>query len=116
MGHTRAACLGAFNSGDVGRMYEFADRYKDPMKRWIANLREETGAFNVVAIEKSDPRSITFVVQEKASTAQTIGFLRVANGDPAVIETFTLVAGKTSPPRGPATAVVDVGAATRSRD
>ncbi len=86
-----AAWLDAFNSGDVARMYEFADRYKDPMRRWITSVREQTGGFDAVAIEKSEPRSITFVVKEKASTAQQIGFLRVADGDPAVIESFTFV-------------------------
>lgn len=91
-GHTMAAWLDAFNSGDVARMYEFAERYKDPMRRWITNLREKTGGFDAVAIEKSEPRSITFVVKEKASTAQQIGFLRVADGDPAIIESFTLIA------------------------
>jgi hypothetical protein len=91
-GHMMAAWLDAFNSGDVARMYEFADRYKDPMRRWITNFREHTGGFDTVAIEKSEPRSITFVVKEKASTAQQIGFLRLADGDPAVIERFTFVA------------------------
>ena len=91
-GHTMAAWLDVFNSGDVARMYEYADRYKDPMRRWITNFRERTGGFDAVAIEKSEPRSITFVVKEKASTEQQIGFLRVADGDPAVIESFTFVA------------------------
>lgn len=90
-GHTMAAWLDAFNSGDVARMDEFADRYKDPMRRWITRLRERTGGFDAVAIQKSEPRSITFVVKEKASTAQQIGFLRVADGDPALIEIFTFV-------------------------
>jgi hypothetical protein len=90
-GHTLAAWLDAFNSGDVARMYELVDRYKDPMGRRIANVREETGGFDVVAIEKSEPRSIAFVVKEKASATQQIGWLRVADGEPAVIESFTLV-------------------------
>lgn len=91
-GHTLAAWLDAFNSGDVPRMYDFVDRYKDPMGRRIANVREETGGFDVVSIEKSEPRSITFVVKEKASTAEQVGFLRVADGEPPVIERFALVA------------------------
>lgn len=91
-GHTLAAWLDAFNSGDAARMNELADRYKDPMRRWITDFRERTGGFDLVAIETSEPRSLTFVVKEKASTAQQIGFLRVADGDPAVIEIFTFVA------------------------
>jgi hypothetical protein len=90
-GHTLAAWLDAFNSGDAARMDDFANRYKDPMGRWIAGVREVTGGFDVVAIEKSEPLSIRFVVKEKASTAQQIGFLRVAGGAPTVIERFTLV-------------------------
>ncbi len=90
-GRTMAAWLDAFNSGEVARMYAFADRYKDPMRRWITNFREQTGGFDAVAIEHSEPRSITVVVKEKASPAQQIGFLRVTNGDPAVIESFMFV-------------------------
>jgi len=91
-GHTMAAWLDAFNSGDVARMYDFADRYKDPMRRWVTNFRERTGGFDVVSMEESGPRSIAFVVKERVSTAQQIGVLRVADGEPAVIESFTFVA------------------------
>ncbi|HEY0250689.1 MAG TPA: hypothetical protein VGC41_04150, partial [Kofleriaceae bacterium] len=90
-GHTLAAWLDAFNSGDTARMHEIADRYQDPMRRWITSFRNQTGGFAIVAIEKSEPRRITFVVQEKASTAQQLGFLRVRDGDPAIIESFTFV-------------------------
>lgn len=108
-----AAWLDAFNSGDAARMSEFGNRYKDPMSRWIASVREVTGGFDVVAILKSEPRSITFVVKEKASTAEQLGFLRVASGDPAVIERFTLV----QIPRGMKAAGVrtDIDAKTPSR-
>jgi hypothetical protein len=91
-GHTLAAWLDAFNSGDTARMYEYVDRYKDPMGRRIASVREETGELDVVAIEDSEPRSVTFVVKERASTLEQLGSLRVGDGDPAVIESFTLVA------------------------
>lgn len=85
-GHTMVAWLDAFNSGDAARVKEFVERYKDPQGFRIANFREETGGFDLVAIEKSEPRSITFVVKEKASPTQSIGWLRVNDGDPAVIE------------------------------
>jgi len=90
-GHTLAAWLDAFNSGDSARMKEVVGRYKDPMGFRIVNFREETGGFDLVAIEKSEPSSITFVVKEKASATEEIGWLRVADGDPAVIESFMLV-------------------------
>ncbi len=98
-GHTMAAWLDAFNSGDAARMKQFVARYKDPMGFRIVNFREETGGFDLVAIGKSEPSSITFVVKEKASATEEIGWLRVADGDPAVIESFTLVVippGKTA--------------------
>lgn len=91
-GHTLAAWLDAFNSGDAVRIKEYVERYDDPTGPWIANVRERTGGFDLIAIEKSEPRNITFVVQEKATPTQSIGWLRVADGDPAVIESFTLVA------------------------
>jgi retinol-binding protein 3 len=90
-GQTLAAWLDAFNSGDAARMKEFVERYKDPQGFRIVNFREETGGFDVVAIEKSEPRNITFVVKERASLTQSIGWLRVNDGDPAVIESFTVV-------------------------
>src|ERR1700690_1732213 len=41
-GHTLAAWLDAFNSGDAARMKEVVERYKDPMGFRIVNYREET--------------------------------------------------------------------------
>jgi hypothetical protein len=90
-GHTLVAWLDAFNSGDAARVQAFVERYKDPQGFRIANFREETGGFDLVAIEKSEPRSIAFVVKEKAGPTQSIGWLRVNDGDPAVIESFTVV-------------------------
>jgi hypothetical protein len=98
-GHTLAAWLDAFNSGDAARMKEVVARYKDPMGFRIVNFREETGGFDLVAIEKSEPSSLTFVVKEKASATEQIGWLHVAGSDPAIIESFTLVVippGKTA--------------------
>jgi hypothetical protein len=90
-GHTLAAWLDAFNSGDAARMSEYVARYKDPMGLRIINVSEDTGGFDLVAIDKSEPRSLTFVVKEKGSAEHQIGFLRVADGNPAVIESFTLL-------------------------
>jgi len=47
------------------RVKEFVERYQDPQGFRIANFRERTGGFDLVAIEKSEPRSITFVVKER---------------------------------------------------
>ncbi|MEO8844845.1 MAG: S41 family peptidase [Kofleriaceae bacterium] len=55
------------------------------------NLREETGGYDLVAIENSEPRSIKFAIKEKASASWSVAWLSIADGDPAVIETFTVV-------------------------
>lgn len=90
-GHTLAAWLDAFNSGDEARIKEYVERYNDPTGPWIVNVRQRTGGFDLVAIEKSEARSITFVIQERAAPTQSIGWLRVADGDPAAIVSFTTV-------------------------
>lgn len=90
-GRTLAAWLDAFNGNDAARMKAFVERYKDPEELRIINNRERTGGFDLVSVEHSEPRSITFVVQERATATPTIGWLRVADGDPAQIESFTLV-------------------------
>jgi hypothetical protein len=91
-GRTMAAWLDAFNSGDAPRMKEFVKRYQDPEGDMIVPFREQTGGFDVVAIQKSEPRSVTFVVQEKASSTQAVGWLRVGDGEPATMDMFTLLA------------------------
>jgi hypothetical protein len=53
-GHTLAAWLDAFNSGDAARMKAFVERYKDPEELRIINNRERTGGFDLVAIEHSE--------------------------------------------------------------
>jgi hypothetical protein len=112
-GRTLAAWLDAFNSGDAARMKAFVERYNDPEELRIINNRERTGGFDLVTIEHSEPRSITFVVQEKATATPTIGWLRVADGDPALIESFTVVpipSGKTAADIHP-----EIDAATTAR-
>lgn len=112
-GRTLRAWLDAFNSGDPARMTEFVERYKDPEGLRIINDRARTGGFALVAIEHSEPRKLTFVVQENATETPTIGWLRVADGDPAAIESFTLV----PIPHGKAAADIhpEIDAATKTR-
>ncbi len=91
-GKTLAAWLDAFNSGDAPRMKDFVAQYKYPDGDELVPFREQTGGFDVLAIDKSEPRSLRFVVKEKASPTQAVGWLRVKDGDPAVIDAFTLLA------------------------
>ena len=112
-GRTLAEWLDAFNSGDPSRMKEVATRLEDPAARRIVNVREETGGFDLVSIEKSEPRSITFVVKEKLTGMQQIGWLRVADGEPAVIESFLFVG---IPPGQTAADIhIEIDAATPAR-
>src|SRR3569623_1097566 len=112
-GRMLAAWLDAFNSGDAVRIKAFVERYKPPEGLVMINNRERTGGFDLVAIEHSEPRSVTFVVREKATATPTIGWLRVADGDPARIESFTVVpipSGKTAADIHP-----EIDAATKAR-
>jgi hypothetical protein len=91
-GKTMTAWLDAFNSGDAARMKAFVEQYKDPEGDMIVAFREQTGGFDLVAVEKSEPLYVTFVVKEKASPMQAFGWLRVKDGAPGVIDSFTLLA------------------------
>jgi hypothetical protein len=112
-GRTMSAWLDAFNSGDEPRMEEFAARYKYPEPEAIVPFRVQTGGFELINVQNSEPLYVTFVVQEKNSPLQAVGWLRVKDEDPAVIDMFTLLA--IPPGMNAAEMVIDVDATTRKR-
>jgi hypothetical protein len=98
-GRTLSAWLEAFNSGDEPRMKEFTARYGYVKRRRHFRGdpepdagRGQTGGFELIAVQKSDPLFIAFTVQEKNLSTQAVGWLKVKDGDPAVIEMFELLA------------------------
>lgn len=66
--------LDAFNSGDSTRLRAHYDRYRliRNMKSQL-ELRQLSGGFDLVSVEKSTPRYIEFVVKERKRDIQAVG-------------------------------------------
>jgi len=91
-GKTLAAWFEAFNSGDEARIKEFAVTYKYPALDELVALREQTGGFQLIALAMGWELEARFVLEEKNSATQVVGWLQVKDADPAVIEMFELEA------------------------
>jgi hypothetical protein len=112
-GRTLRAFLDAFNSGDRARMEAYLRQF-DPGKPLdaLVGLRGQTGGFELLGVEKSEPRHIEFRVKEKSGRGMTaIGRLDVKDGDPAQVESLRI---RAIPP-GTTTADLKIDAATRDR-
>ena len=113
-GHALRAWLEAFNSGERARIEGFVARYKPPRSAdEMLTFRKQTGGFDLLTIEKSDPLHIEFRVQEKAGPTTALGKLEVRDADPAELVTFGLRA--IPPGMTAADMTVAVDAATRAR-
>lgn len=107
-----SAWLEAFNGGDKAQLDEFATRYKFPEPDQLVPFRTMTGGFDLVSIENSERLALSFVVKEKNSPTTAIGWLRVKDADPAVIDKFDLLA---IPPDMTAADIhIEIDAATRT--
>jgi hypothetical protein len=89
-GKTMGAWWDAFNSGDEARIREFAATYKYPSPDELVALRNQSGGFQLTLLEMEYELALRFVVKEKKSPTTVAGWLRVKDGDPAVIEMFEL--------------------------
>jgi len=90
-GHTLQAWLDAFNSGDRARIEACIAKYKPPMPlEQTMNFRIQTGGFDLLGTDKSDPRHIEFRVKERNSPTTAFGRLDVKDGDPAEITSFNI--------------------------
>jgi peptidase S41-like protein len=113
-GHTLAAWLEAFNSGDRALMDAYYRRY-DPSKS-VENekrFRDMTGGFDVLKVVKSERLHLEFLVKERRSDTQALGKLDVNDGEPALVTGF----GLRAIPPGTSVSELDfkVDAATRAR-
>lgn len=90
-GKVLRAWLEAFNSGDRAAMEQYVKTY-DPKNSadFMMNFRGQTGGFDLLAIESSEPKLIKFRVKEKASPTVGIGSLQLSDAQPATVENFGL--------------------------
>ena len=110
-GRALKAWLEAFNSGDAAKMDAYYKQY-EPTKSAEAQMgfRNNTGGFELLNVEKSDPMHIEFRVKEKNGETTAYGIIDVKAGDPA-LKGFMLQAI----PRGASAADFTIDAATRTR-
>ena len=90
-GHILRAWLDAFNIGDRAKIEAYVKTF-DPKKSvdLLLAVRNESGGFDLLGIESSEPKLIKFRVKEKASLTVAIGSLQVNDGQPPTVETFIL--------------------------
>lgn len=113
-GHVLQAWLDAFNSGDQARVQAFVTKYKGPLTvEGLMGFHEQTGGFDLVAIDKSEPQKVEFRVKEKGGPTIAAGTLDVKSGDPAEIAHLDL---RVIPPGVNAADMhLQIDSATRSR-
>ena len=83
----------AFNSGDSSRIENHYKKYRPgkPAERDI-KFRAMTGGFDLLAIEESQPRRISFRVKERRRDTLAIGTIVVDSQEPAHVSQFSLLA------------------------
>jgi retinol-binding protein 3 len=90
-GHTLQAWLSAFNSGDRARIENYVktidtSEHVDGMM----SFHSQTGGFDLLSVESSEPLHLHFRVKEKASTTTALGDLTVKDGQPPTVVHFML--------------------------
>jgi hypothetical protein len=92
-GHVLGAWLEAFNTGDTARMNAYYRQYQPDMSAaQTIGFRREVGGFDLLTIERSDPRHLEFTVKERASTNRNAyGTIDLAPTDPVRVASFPLL-------------------------
>lgn len=90
-GRTLRAWLDAFNSGDRAKVEAYIKTFEpeQSVERLMA-FHSQTGGFDLVAIESSEPLFIKFRVKEKASSTVGIGTIQLKDAHSGVVESFNL--------------------------
>jgi hypothetical protein len=111
-GRTLKAWFAAFNSGDRAQMEAYIKKFdpERPIDNQM-NFRNQTGGFDLLRIDKSEPTHIEFRVKEKGGETTAIGRLDVKDGDPAQVVGF----GIRALPPGVTDASFVIDAAARQR-
>lgn len=106
------AWLDAFNSADTARMNAYYRQYQPELSaQFLLPLREQTGGFDLLTIERSEPRHVEFTVKERGSPTTAYGVIDVSDAEPLKVTSFPLLA------MGPnvSVAALRIDAATRAR-
>jgi hypothetical protein len=111
-GHTLQAWLDAFNSGDRAKVEAYV-KTVDPSQNvdGMMSFRSQTGGFELIGIESSEPLHLRFRVKEKGGTTTALGNLLVKDGQPPTVVTF----GVRALPPGAVVENVTIDAAERKK-
>jgi hypothetical protein len=111
-GEALRSWLDAFNSTDTARIGAYLRRYQpDRTVDDVRGFRDQTGGFDLLTIERSDPRHVEFVVKERKSATTGYGIIEVADAAPNRVTSFPLWAlGENASASG-----VHIDAVTRAR-
>lgn len=83
-----SAWLDAFNSGDQGRLLAYFNKYEPAHKdrlESVLDFHEQTGGFNIIRIEKSEPLHIEALVKERDGNNFALLKLDVSSSDPPTV-------------------------------
>jgi hypothetical protein len=109
-GHTLQAWLEAFNSGDRAKVESYVQTVDHAESvDGMLSFRGQTGGFDLLSIESSEPLHIRFRVKEKGGPTTALGNLLVKDGQPPTVATF----GLRALPPGVALVNVNLDAALR---
>ena len=90
-GRVLQAWLDAFNSGDRAKIEAYAKTYKpDESIERTLGFRNQTGGFELLGIDSSEPLSTSFRVKEKSSSNVATGSLQVNNAQPPIVQNFEI--------------------------
>jgi hypothetical protein len=112
-GRVLSAWLEAFNSGDRALAEAYMEKHGGAGQSvdGMLGFRNQTGGFELLGIDNSDPLAIEYRVKERAGPTQAVGRLVVAEGEPPRVTSSLL---RAMPP-GAAVAGFAIDAETRNR-
>jgi retinol-binding protein 3 len=90
-GQTLKSWLDAFNSGDRATIEAYVKTVEPSQSvDGMIGFRKQTGGFDLLSIESSEPLHIRFRVKEKGGPTTALGNLMVKDGQPPTVGTFGL--------------------------
>ena len=82
-GRVLRAWLDAFNSADTVRMDAFYRQHQpDRSARSELPFREQVGGFDLLSVERSEPRHVEFTVKERKGPTTAYGLIEVSETEP----------------------------------
>ena len=92
-GEALRAWLDAFNSADTARLSAYYRRFQPEITADDEiGFRDQTGGFDLLSIERSEPRHLEFTVRERKSPMTGYGVLDVSSAEPVRVTTRRLQA------------------------